>query len=295
MSLTDLMVAVAGCAVGYSLRPFYLAWVKSGDLYATGSFLYQSPFWTFRTPLLILGFALAAVIIVRQARYGRMPRSAEWPALVFAAELVSTGVLDRAYDLGATGPAKVTLWNPQQWPWALAWSLLALAGLIAVAALWRRVPPWVRALSLAALAAMWLCGPAHVYRKQATGAPPQPLGSASTWAFQLRWSAWLDSGRWPELILFGIPIVAGLRDRTRSGRRAWTWTEWTGLGLGLVLAACWWLDRFAASDATNPARLANVVLRGGWLVGIGVASYLILRACDVVRARLIPSARSPGS
>jgi hypothetical protein len=31
--------------------------------------------------------------------FGRMPRPAEWPALVLAASLVSTAVLDRAYAL----------------------------------------------------------------------------------------------------------------------------------------------------------------------------------------------------
>ena len=42
MSLADLMVAVAGCAVGYSLNPFSPGWVKPVAAYGAGSFQYDS-------------------------------------------------------------------------------------------------------------------------------------------------------------------------------------------------------------------------------------------------------------
>jgi hypothetical protein len=99
----------------------------------------------------------------------------------------------------------------------------------------------------------------------------------------------------PELLVFAVPIAMALRDRCRAARRAWGWTEWTGLGMALVLGACWWLDRFAPSDPTNPARLANLVVRGLWLGGVGLASWLILRGCDAARGRLMPGAHSPMS
>ena len=252
MSLIDLMVAVAGCAVGYFLQPFSLGWVPSVDAYGTGFFGYDSLFWTACRPLLILGFATAAAILVRQARYRRMPRPAEWTALVIAAALVSTGVLDHAYG---RCPSASPAWEPDKWRWAAAWSLFGLAGLILLITLRRRIFPWVWTLGLTTLAVAWLSGPAHVYFKQVPGALPQTLSSTATWIFQLRWSGWVDRGRWPELILFGVAIAAGLRDRTRPGRRVWAWTEWIGLGLGLVLAVCWWLDRISLSDPTNPARL----------------------------------------
>jgi hypothetical protein len=293
MSLVDLMVAVAGCAVGYFLQPFSLGWVLSVDAYGTGSFGYDSLFGTARRPLLILGFATAAAILVRQVRYGRMPRPAEW-ALVIAAALVSTAVLDHAYARWLTG-ASASPWAPDKWRWAAVWSLFALAGLILLITLRRRISPWVWALGLTALAVAWLSGPAHVYFKQATGAPPQTFSSTATWAFQLRWSGWADRGRWPELILFGVPIAVGLRDHMRPGRRTRAWTEWIGLGLGLVLATCWWLDRISLSDPSNPARLANLVVRGFWLGGIGLASWLMIRGSDANWARLIPGAHSPRS
>jgi hypothetical protein len=55
-------------AVGYSLKPFSPGWVKPVDVYGAGSFQYDSIFWTARTPLLILAFAVAVAILVRQAQ-----------------------------------------------------------------------------------------------------------------------------------------------------------------------------------------------------------------------------------
>jgi hypothetical protein len=63
----------------------------------------------------------------------------------------------------------------------------------------------------------------HVYFKQAMGAPPKTAGSTSTWAFQLRWSAWVDRGRWPELIVFAVPIACALRAAMRPDERKWAW------------------------------------------------------------------------
>jgi hypothetical protein len=293
MSLADLMVAVAGCAVGYSLQPFSPGWVEVGDAYGAGSFHYYSIFWTARRPLLILAFAVAAAILVRQARYGRMPRPAEWSVLVLAASLVSTAVLDRAYALRPPGPPRSHVWRPDDWPWAAAWSLPALVVSILLMTLRRRIPSWAQSLGLVSLAIMWLSGPAHVYFKRATGAPPVASGSTATWGFQLRWSGWADRGRWPELLLFAIPVAAALRDRRRPGRWTWAWTEWAGLGLSLVLAGCWWLDRISLIDRTNPARWANVAVRGLWLIGLGFVSWLVVRGCDVVRTRLILGPHPP--
>jgi hypothetical protein len=218
MSLGDLMVAVAGCAVGYVLQPFSPGWVQSGDLYGNDFYEHGSIFWTFRTPLLIVGFAMAAVVLARLARYRRMPRPAEWPALVAAATVVSSGVLDHTDVLGSAG-----------------------------------------------------------------------------WMLNRQWRDWHDQGLWPELILFGFPIAAGLRDRIRSGRRPWIWTEWVGLAAGLVLAACWSLEEFAPSDPTNRDHLANLFVRGLWLGVIGMASWLMLHGCDAIRSRSTPGARSARS
>lgn len=204
MSLTDLMVVVAGWAVGYSLQPFSTEWIQAYN--GASFFEYDSLFLTLRRPLLILAFSLAAVIVVRLARYARMPRLAEWPALEFAVALVVHGVLDTAYPL--------------------AWAGLFL---------------------------------------------------------HLNWIDWHERGLWPELILFGVPIVAGLRDRLRPRHRPGIWTEWIGLVLGLVLAACWLLGGFALGSPMDPAHVGNLIVRGLWLVVIGLAIWLMLNGYDGTR------------
>jgi hypothetical protein len=285
MSLADMMVVVAGCAVAHTLRPFFLGWVNAGSVYGLTSFFYHSLYFTARRPLLIVAFATAAAILVRQARYTRMPRPAEWSALVMAAALLSEALIEYAYDhwlakpLGPPDPSIVTV------RWAAAWTLPALACLTVLMVLRRRIPAWARTLILIAVTAMLFCGPVHGYFKGATGAPPRDTGASATWAFQLRWAAWTDGGRWPELLVFGIPIALALCDWKKPAGGRWIWTEWAGLGLGLAHAACWWLDRISFSDAGNPARLASIVVRGLWLVAVGLVSWLIVRGCAAVGTR----------
>jgi hypothetical protein len=284
VTLADLMVAVAGWAVGYAVLPF--TWNRMGamDVYGTTPFMYVSVFQTARRPLLVAGFTTAVVAIVRQARFRRTSRPAEWPALVLAASLASTVLLGRAYDLEGPGPFGSWPRCVDEWPWAAAWLLLALVGLVLPATRWQ-MPPWARTVVLTAVVAMWFCGPAHVYREQAAESIPRAVGPTNTWPFQLRWSLWMDRGRWPELIVFGVAIAAGLRDRVRAGGRVRTWTEYAGLTLGLAFAGCWWLDRLAAGDPANPACAANMLLRGGWVGAIGLAGWLIVRGRDAVRDR----------
>ena len=73
---------------------------------------------------------------------------------------------------GPPGPPGSHVWGPDAWPWAAAWSLLALVVLMLLVALGRRIPSWAQSLGLVSLAIMWLSGPAHVYFKRATGARP---------------------------------------------------------------------------------------------------------------------------
>jgi hypothetical protein len=126
------------------------------DAYGPGPFKYASLFHTARSPLLVLGFAMAAAIFFRQVRYRRMPRLGEWPALVIAAALVSASVLNYAYGLEGNGQTRASHWRPDRWPWAAAWSLVALTSLVLLIAVRRRIPPWSRALGLACLVAALL-------------------------------------------------------------------------------------------------------------------------------------------
>ena len=93
----------------------------------------------------------------------------------------------------------------------------------------------------------------------------------------IRFSLWVDGSRWPELLLVGVPTVAGAARPPAPGCPPWTWTQWAGLGLVMALAACWWLDRANPFDAGNSARTANVAFRGAMLVAVGIASWVVVR------------------
>jgi hypothetical protein len=47
----------------------------------------------------------------------------------------------------------------------------------------------------------------------------------------------------------------------------------------------WWLDRVSLIDRTNPARLANLVVRSLWLGGVALVAWLVVGAWNAVRRR----------
>ena len=67
-SLIDLMVVVAGVAVGCAYEPDYGTKTLSLTLFPLAS-----------RPIQILALGTAGAIVVRRLRYGGMPREAEWP------------------------------------------------------------------------------------------------------------------------------------------------------------------------------------------------------------------------
>src|SRR5262245_25876310 len=291
-SLVDLMVVIAGIGLGCALEPLTLVgWRRMGEVSDVARWELTSLYQTARLPILVIGFATAAAILVRRFRYGGMPRPGEWPALVLAASLLSGAVLQWAYDVDrARGPSMVVdatrpepwLWRPDRWPWGVSWSIAGLIVLALLVTLRRALPPWAKTIGITALAWMLSCGPIHVYFKQCHGAfprllTPAPHSPAEIWWYQFRFSLWCDGSRWPELLLVGVPTVGALLDLRRKGRPRWTWTEWAGLGLVMTLAACWWLDRANPFAAGNPLRTANVAFRGAMLVAVGIASWVAVR------------------
>src|SRR5262245_44584843 len=96
-SLVDLMVIIAGIAVGYALEPISWGWRQAGEMNDVVRWQFTSLYQTARLPILVIAFATAAAILVRRVRYGGMPRPGDWPALVLAASLLSGVVLHWAY------------------------------------------------------------------------------------------------------------------------------------------------------------------------------------------------------
>jgi hypothetical protein len=290
-SLVDLMVVIAGIALGCALEPISPGWRLVVEMNDVARWQFTSLHETARHPILVIAFSTAAAIVVRRFRYGGMPRPGECPALVLAASLLSGVVLRWAYEVAmprgtlmgvGAPPAEPPTWRPDRWLWGVSWSVAGLIILASLVTLRRVLPPWAKTIAITALAGMLLCGPIHVYVKQCHGdfprlLTPAPHSPAEIWSYQIRYSLWLDGSRWPDLLLFGVPTVGALLNLRRKRRPRWTWTEWAGLALVMAVAACWWLDRANPGDAGNPARMANVAVRGAMLVSLGIASWVAIR------------------
>ncbi len=258
-SLIDLMVLIAGIAVGCAYEPDYLTRTLSLTLFPVAN-----------RPIQILALGIAAAILVRRVRHGGMPRDAEWPALVLAAGFASAMIVNHFHHVSVCG-AKVPCWSP-----TLSQGVLFLA-------LFRgRLPAWIRMIWIVALSALLMAGPLHVYFDKAAQMLVRLTytGSLHTGAYQhylVRWLRWLDGSRWPELLLYAVPATAACRAAIRNGRAAWAWTEWAGLGLVLAWSAAWCLD-YASVDFTSAAeRLSTVGVRGAVLAGIAAVSWLIVQ------------------
>jgi hypothetical protein len=291
ISLVDLMVIIAGIALGCAMEPISPGWRLVGEMNDVVRWQFTSLHETARHPILVIAFSTAAAILVRRFRYGGMPRTGEWPALVLGASLLSGAVLRWAYEVAmprgtlmgvGAPPDESRLWRPDTWLWGVSWSIAGLIFLALLVMLRRALPPWAKTIGITALVWMLLCGPIHVYFKQCHGAfprllTPAPHSPAEIWWYQIRFSLWVDGSRWPELLLVGVPTVGALLDLRRHGRPPWTWTQWAGLGLVMALAASWWLDRANPFDAGNPDRTANVAFRGAMLVAVGIASWVVVR------------------
>src|SRR5271166_1248315 len=96
-SLVDLMVVMAGIALGCALEPISPGWRLVVEMNDVARWQVTSLYQTARLPILVIAFATAAAILVRRFSYGGMPRPGEWPALVLAASLLSGVMLHWAY------------------------------------------------------------------------------------------------------------------------------------------------------------------------------------------------------
>jgi len=300
ITLSDLMVVVAGVAIGYGLGPISMepsiAWNLNGIL---------TVFYISLIPqnrhVYIAAFAIALAVIVRRARYGGWPRVGDWPALVVASHLPSRVVLSRAYEIAFPDgivnewEAARPYWRPDQWPWAADWSLAAVIGLVLLARFRTRLPGWAGAIGIMAVATMLLCGPVHVTAESYDVSKiisrivgPAPIMSG--WGSFLSYAYFQHLFLWPEWLLYGLSTMAAVFDLRQSGPRSRFWTEWASLALMAALAAFYCLH-YLFPDLTNLRTLLGVMVRGLLLVGVALASWLIIKVFTVFRNRR-PAIRS---
>ena len=277
-SLGELIGLVAGFALAFAFWPqnFETGWFfpfngTTGVIQARMAV----------AALLLIPVVLAPVVVAQRARFGDLPRPAEWLLLAMAACRLAVGLqdLEGQYSwiiLEKTGGyVRVGGLLFQLTVKGLA-MLLFLAGVVAFLATRRRLSPSGAALAVFLLGLVAIAGPIFGLG-----------GELSTWllatlpealrpttyegAYALR--GFLE---FPILIVFAVPVLAALRDRgRRAGRR---WMEVAGVILAIATAAIWLLDEAITartSIAIGPATGFAAVLETSVGLFAGYSGILI--------------------
>ena len=304
MTLADLMVVVAGLAVGLVVQPVRLETTRV--LQACGFYAnvvkYESVNWTAARFALPLALAVGAAVIARRTRFGGMPRPAEWLGLVVLLLLLDPVVpndqhttgpfVTRQHDYvnvnGARVPTKYVRsavlidTAPVRSLRVTAQETALVAGL-ALAIVWlsarRRLPPLARTLLLLGLAWAWLrlpvrLNPAEIvdfrYSWLTIPTPPVPAGwspRAFAWYLEAR----LALGRWFLGVWIAATAAAAVLALTRRGHRSARWTEWAAVTLALGLGTAWAWDELVRRP------VPDLVVRGSvfaaWLAAVGVPGW----------------------
>jgi hypothetical protein len=326
ITLADVMIAVAGVAAGFVVEPVRAE--TSRVVQVCGFFLpvstYTSLYWTLARFALPVALGLVLVVIVRSARWGRMPRAGEWlgvvtwlllldpavPGAIHVVGPVTTRPMDYHQspsgawvpgrhvrpavlcDLDPEGPALVVL------PIAAALAAVAIAaGWVVLRFVRRGLVPWVGVLVLMALAWTWLRVPVRLnstevvrfrYSWLAFTPVPSPTGlsrPALDWYVEGRYAL----GRWPVGLLAMVAALTTARvlmpGRGRPGHPRRYWTEWAGAMLSLVLGGSWAWDELVLRQ--EPAFEVRATVLAVWLAALAVPAWLIA-------SRLVPRGGSVG-
>jgi hypothetical protein len=314
VTLADLMLAVSGVAVGFAVEPVR---AETSRVVQVCAFImpvsvYTSLYWTLARFALPLALALALVVLVRRARYGGLPRAAEWLALATLLLLLDPAVPGDLHVVGPVSTRPMTyhvlpggVWVPTRHvrpavlndldpdgPAVLVLLVAAGSALAAAAAAWvvlrmarRGLPSGVVVLLLMTLAWTWLripvrLNPTEVVRFRyswidftADPAPTGLAGPALDWFVEARYAL----GRWPIGLFAAIPAMVVARDVARTRRRR-RWTEWAGVGLALLLALAWTCDELVLRSM--PPMPIRVTVFSAWVVCLTLPAWLI--ACRLV-------------
>ena len=234
-----------------------------------------------------LAFATAMAIVARRFRYGGMPRPAEWLAILIAAAMLGLALpnVDEAvnWSRGLSSGFSGSLdrnYSLFRWAWAGVATVVALVGLARA----RRGPtmarrPGSRRSVLTGVATALLWGPIPVCSLELPWmiwGPALAAGEVPGAMFNFWLEVRKGIARLPLGLLFGVPIVATVRDRLRSDRPAWRWTEWVGAAsagwLALIVFGFWllelnWAERLAASLWLAAVVSVSRLIARGSLVG----------------------------
>ncbi len=289
MTLVDAMALVLGVALAFAATPGRTFFLQVPAVWVLAFFgLIQ----------ITEGFALALSIVIlgRLVRFRRIPRPAEWLAILVAGSMLAgrpewnvDGYVNWLYArFPTTRDSKIDFGG---WRWVIAGGELAilLTGLGALRLARRRLSAWSKSLALFGLSILAISGPLAVCGLQGADllTPSEGFGPG-VGPILLRKACWL-AAQIPVGLLFGIPAFETLAERI--GGRRWSWTDWAGASLSLTMGLIslildrnefpipswgWltevamvlaWLDPRPASESDDPhparADLATVDRRGG--------------------------------
>jgi hypothetical protein len=272
MTMVDLVTLVAGVALGYAA------------IASQPGLAFMPPAWVLAVIAISNVFfwmaaASSFVALGRVTAYRRMPRPAEWLAI-----LISVAGLTGRPEFNVDGwvnecfavfPAWKDRLDFDGWRWLVA-GLAGLASLATIGAvrLGRRAfPPWLKTLLLAWSALIAYAGPLWVFGFLGDDlvSPSRGFGVGDLAIFH-RQACGLF-GQFPTGVFFGIPAMGALLDRL-VGRR-WSWVEWSAAAATpkFIFAP---LMLYPWEFATiSPAWLAERALLLTWLVAIALTSRWI--------------------
>ena len=259
MTIGDAVVLTIGAALALATLPGWLSIAKNYPWSGVGMFLRNSAgFW-------LATIGLGGVALARTVRYRRLPRPAEWLALIafaWAATLVLApaahedlvGLIGRPLGLFGLGDPTAR--------WATAVLVLGMigAGLVLARTGATILPSWALTVWLVFLAFLAIWSPLAVFDADAANwfAPADGFGQGDLMI--LYWGACRWFAALPLGLLVGLPVVATVAERLRG--RPWSWLEWS-----------------AASTAALAGLLASVVFRGefrhislGWAAERAIAA-----------------------
>ena len=268
MTLGDVVAMVAGVGLGLAASPR-----PSGPVPPRVMLLFSIT-WG----LWALAVMLALVVLTRLIRHRRGASPAEWLAILMAvsglAYRADWGVDRAVASIFATFRRSDVSFAPFRWLLAGGASVAIGSGLVGLRLGRRFLPPWVKTVVLAGLAALALWGPVEVIGLQGPDllTPGGGFLGGDSWILCRRICILL--AQVPFGLMFGVPLVAAIAERI--ARRPWTWVDWASFAL--VVASAWLLPSAYPGDFDRPS-LAWAAERGIvalWAINVAVLSRWIV-------------------
>jgi hypothetical protein len=312
ITLADLSALVFGSALAISLPRMHLLTdrITIGNIPMPG---WVAWLFVIGEAAMRVGLAFIPVILARRARYGGLPRPAEWLSILVALALLQEVIqrsgwiealarwyiVDLRSSLGyavsfpvhetvpggritvADGydglPAGFTAGDAYRlWGWFATVLLLVVSAALGFGR--KRMPGWAKTGLLSVAALTSLAAASYLLTPglgRLSQAASKWVGLPSSIIVQIA----VRVGTIPEGLLFGVPVVAIFIELRMGGKGKWVWTEWIGAATGLLalltgVIIYGYADLVNRTDPLASTRLTVQILR---LVVVGLSGWVIVK------------------